>query len=141
LILKVVFDTNIFISAFILPGGRAEAAFLAAIEADFELLTSTAILAETAGKLAEKFDWEEEMVIRAIKLISSASAEVLRTDPSIHSLSDEADNRILECAVEGKASIIVTGDKHLLALRRYGDIRIMRLTDFLEMLAERKSPS
>lgn len=139
--MKVVFDTNIFISAFILPGGKAEEAFLAAIGPDFELLTSIAILVETAGKLAKKFNWEEEMVVRAIKLISSASTEVLKTDPSVHSLADEADNRILECAVEGKASIIVTGDKHLLALRRYRDIRIMRLTDFLAMLADRKSPS
>ncbi|MDP2156838.1 MAG: putative toxin-antitoxin system toxin component, PIN family [Nitrospirota bacterium] len=46
-------------------------------------------------------------------------------------LDDEADNRILECAVAGKAEAIVTGDKAMLMLKRYRDIRIITLSGYL----------
>lgn len=53
---RVVFDTNIYISALALPGGNAEAAYLGAIRGAFELYTSVAILTKTAGMLQTKFD-------------------------------------------------------------------------------------
>ncbi|MDZ7697494.1 MAG: putative toxin-antitoxin system toxin component, PIN family [Deltaproteobacteria bacterium] len=57
--MKVVFDTNIYISAFVIPGGNAEKAYLHAVDGDFELCTSIAILTELARKLDEKFGWEK----------------------------------------------------------------------------------
>jgi len=56
--LKVVFDTNIFISAFVIPGGKAEASYSHALRKDFTLYSSVAILTETAQKLEEKFGWQ-----------------------------------------------------------------------------------
>ncbi len=58
--MKVVFDTNIYISAFVIPGGNAEKAYLHAVDGDFELYTSIAILTELARKLDEKFGWGKE---------------------------------------------------------------------------------
>ena len=58
--MRVVFDTNIFISAFVIPGGNAEEAYLHAIRATFELFTSVPILVETANKLKIKFEWSDE---------------------------------------------------------------------------------
>jgi uncharacterized protein len=58
--LRVVFDTNIYISAFVIPGGNAESAYLSAIHGNFELCTSVAILTELARKLEEKFGWENK---------------------------------------------------------------------------------
>ncbi|MGH2668125.1 MAG: putative toxin-antitoxin system toxin component, PIN family, partial [bacterium] len=49
--MRVVFDTNIFISAFIVPGSQGERAFLLARRKRFALCTSVAILTETAKKL------------------------------------------------------------------------------------------
>ena len=49
-------------------------------------------------------------------------------------LEDPDDNRILECAVEAKASYIITGDFHLLKLSRYRDIEIVNAFTFLEKL-------
>jgi predicted nucleic acid-binding protein len=43
------------------------------------------------------------------------------------------DNRILECALAAGAEVIVTGDRHLLKLKKYQDIAIIRLADFLRM--------
>jgi predicted nucleic acid-binding protein len=47
-------------------------------------------------------------------------------------VKDEPDNRILECALAGRAEVIVTGDHALLALGEYGRVRIMSLRDYLE---------
>ena len=47
-------------------------------------------------------------------------------------LKDEPDNRILECAISGKADLIVTGDKEMLGLKEYLGIKIERLRDYLE---------
>jgi len=131
--LKVVFDTNIFISAFAIPGSKAEEAYLHGLKGDFDLYSSVAILTKTAQKLREKFAWAENQIVRLLKLISKL-ATVIKTSPHLHPLTDEPDNRILECAVEAKAEFIVTGDKHLLSLKHFQNIKIISLSNFLEIL-------
>ena len=135
--MKVVFDTNIFISAFAIPGGRAEEAYIHALRRNFTLYSSVAILTETAQKLREKFGWEQTRITRLLKAISKV-AIVLKTKPHIHLLADEPDNRVLECAVEVGADLIVTGDKHLLALEHFQSINIVRLSDFIQKFSEGK---
>lgn len=132
--MKVVFDTNVFISAFVIPGGKAEEAYLHAIKGDFTLYSSVAILHETAQKLREKFGWEENRIARLLKTIAKI-AIVIKTQPHLHLLADEPDNRIIECAMEAKAEFIVTGDKHLLSLKHFQDIDIISLSGFLEALS------
>jgi putative PIN family toxin of toxin-antitoxin system len=131
--LKVVFDTNIFISAFVISGSKAEEAYLDCLKGHFTLYSSVAILTETAQKLREKFGWEENKIIRLLKIISKV-AIIIKTRPHIHLLDDDPDNRILECAIEVKADFIVTGDKHLLSLKHFQNIHILKLSDFLEIL-------
>ena len=46
--------------------------------------------------------------------------------------ADEADNRILECAVTAKAHLIVTGDNHLRTLGRFRSITIVSPREFLD---------
>ena len=131
--MRVVFDTNIFISAFAIPGGSAEEAYLHAVRGTFELFTSVSILTEVANTLRLKFDWSEDEVRHLLRSISN-TATVLKTQPDLHILKDEPDNRILECAVLAQAQIIVSGDRHLLSLKRYHDVSIERLADFLKLL-------
>ncbi len=131
--MRVVFDTNIYISAFAIPGGSAEEAHLKAIQGEFELFTSVAILTETARVLQVKFDWDEEKVRHAIQEISQ-TATVLRPRPTLHDLKDEPDNRILECAIAAQADSIVSADRHLLALKRHANSAILSLADFLAEL-------
>jgi len=130
--LKVVFDSNIFISAFAIPGGKAEQAFLHAVKGIFSLYTSVSILTETTQKLREKFDWDDKRIIQLLKFIKK-KAIILKTEATLHVLKDEPDNRILECAIEGKVKFIVTGDKHLLDLKEYKDIKIINLSNFLTL--------
>ena len=131
--MKVVFDTNIYISAFVIPGGNAEKAYIHAIDGDFELCTSVSILTELARKLEEKFGWEKQKIAQLITSISSL-AIVLKTTPWLKVVSDDPDNRILECGVKAAADFVVTGDKHLLKLKNYEHLEIIRLSTFLSIL-------
>ena len=134
--MKVVFDTNIYISAFVIPGGNAEKAYLHAIDGDFELCTSIAILTELARKLDEKFGWEKQKIVQLLTSISDV-ATVLKTTPLLKVLSDDPDNRILECALKAGAAFLVTGDKHLLKLRNYENFEIMKLANFLRIVQQK----
>ena len=138
--MRVVFDTNIYISAFGIPGGNAENAYLSAVHGTFELCTSVAILTELARKLEEKFGWEKQQIAQLITSIADV-AVVLKTTPSLKVLSDDPDNRILECAVEAEAQLLVTTDKHLLKLEQYGDFKIVELSDFLTILQQTPTES
>lgn len=128
---RVVFDTNIYISALITPGGRAEAAYMLALEGKIDLFTSIPILTETAKKLRDKFQWDDEKIAAAIRHISAIAA-VRKPAKRLAILADDPDNRILECAVDAGAVYIVTGDRHLLDLAAYEDTKIITLTAFLK---------
>lgn len=132
--MRVVFDTNIYISAFITPGGRGEAAFTAAMDGRFRLFTSIPILTETARKLTGKFRWERERMAEAVQHIATV-AKTVRPRRRLTVLADDPDNRILECASASRADYIVTGDKHLLKLGRYGSTKIVTLIEFLGLLS------
>ena len=131
--MRVVFDTNIYISALAIPGGDAEDAYLEAVRGTFGPYASVAILTETARVLQMKFDWAEDKVREAVQAISQV-ATVLRPRPTLHILKDEPDNRILECAIAAQAEFVVSGDRHLLALTRHADITMISLADFLTKL-------
>jgi len=128
--MRVVFDTNIFISAFITAGGRGEAAYLKAVNGEVELFTSVPILTELAGKLRGKFHWEDEQIKAAVRHVAAVAA-VVKPVERLAVLADEPDNRILECALESRAELIVTGDRHLLELARYEGTDIVSLAAFL----------
>ncbi len=130
--MRAVFDTNIYISAFAFPGGRAEEAFLLALDGYFTLCVSTAIMAETAEILAHKFVWEPEPLSGLIKFMGQL-ARVATVPHRLKILADAPDNRILECAEEAEAQYIVTGDRHLLDLKQYKTTRILALSDFLAL--------
>jgi putative PIN family toxin of toxin-antitoxin system len=133
--LKVVFDTNIFISAFVIPGGKAEAAYSHALKKDFTLYSSVAILTETAQKLREKFGWQQDKITSLLKAIAKVGI-VIRTEPHLHLLADEPDNRVLECAEAVGANFIVTGDKHLLFLKHFQNSTVVKLSDFLRLISK-----
>lgn len=131
--MRVVFDTNIYVSAFAIPGGDAEEAFRHAVHGTFELLISVPILTETARVLQTKFDWSSERVQQLI-LYLSQTATLVEATPRLHILHDEPDNRILECALESHADYIVTGDRHLLGLAQHETTRVIKLAEFLALL-------
>lgn len=131
--MKAVFDRNIFISAFTFPGGNAGAAVLAALEGRVELFISKPIIHEVLYILSRKFDCNAEELARAGVFLSELAMPV-QPRGRISVLKDEPDNRILECALAAHAEVIVTGDKAMLELHQYKDIRIVALNEFLGLL-------
>lgn len=127
---RVVFDTNVYISAFTSQGSKAEKAYLIAVKGGIELYTSVAILTETAKKLREKFLWDDDKITAALKHISRV-ATVLKPNIKLKLLKDNPDNRVLECAKQANANLIVTGDKHLLDLKAFDNIGITNVAGFL----------
>ena len=129
--MKAVFDTNIFISAIAIPGSRAEAAILKVVAGHVRLVISREIIHEVLDVLARKFDRSAEELARVAVYLSDL-AEIVAPRRRLKILMDEPDNRILECAVTGKADAIVTGDQAMLRLGAYRGIRIISLNEFLE---------
>lgn len=128
--MRVVFDTNIFISAFMFPGGRAEAALAKVVEGDVQLFVSKALIHEVLDVLSRKFDRDAEELAR-VAVYMSELGKVVQSKRKLAVLRDEPDNRILECGVAGRADVIVTGDQAMLALGEYKGVRIVTLKDFL----------
>ncbi|MBN1223091.1 MAG: putative toxin-antitoxin system toxin component, PIN family [Candidatus Aminicenantes bacterium] len=132
--IRVVFDTNILISAFLFSG-KPEQLFELARSRTFHLLTSSSILAEFANCLRTKFDWEDEDITDAIRTVGY-SAELVRPTAEIDILSNGADNRILDCAIAGKADYIVSGDRHLLELKTFKNVRILRAAELIKIISK-----
>lgn len=130
---RAVFDTNVYISALIAPGGTAEKAYLSAINGNNALFTSIAILTETARKLRDKFLWEDDKITAALRHIGRA-AHIVKPAVKLKLLKDDPDNRILECAKEAKADFVVTGDRHLLHLKEFEGIKVVTIREFLDIL-------
>jgi putative PIN family toxin of toxin-antitoxin system len=129
--MRVVFDTNIFVSAFAIPGSLAEKAILRIIEGLDTLILSKELLDELLFILSVKFSRDREEISR-IALFLSEMSEWVAPAFHLHVLEDKADNRILECAIRGKADVIVTGDKAMLKLRDYKEVKIISLRAYLD---------
>ena len=129
--MKVVFDTNVYVSALTLPKGAAAQAIDRIVTAEHELFLSKPILDELLGVLARKFAREREELAR-VALFLSELATTVRTKRRLSVLDDHADNRVLECGLAGRVDAIVTGDKQMLHLGPYGDFRIITIRQFLE---------
>ena len=100
--IRVVADTNIYISA-ILFGGKPEEIRKLARQGTIELLVSETILAEIAGVLKRKFGWSDWQISEVIKDIRSITTLITPVSALSVIKEDEPDNRVLECAAEGKA--------------------------------------
>jgi len=127
--LRVVLDSNVFISIFSHSHSVLFPIWHHAIHRRYVLLISPAIIREVASVLRRKFRWEEPRILFHLKLITHVG-ELVTPTVAIEAISnDPADNRILECAIAGDANLIVSGDRHLLRLGDYeGSPSFDRLT-------------
>jgi hypothetical protein len=131
--IKVVLDTNVFISAILIPGSNPDK-IMQLVKCEFiHVIISPGILDEleqtlknklkySAGKIRDVMIWIEHLV-NVINPIHTVSM-VCKT---------EIGHRILECALSGEAMFIISGDKNnLLCLKKYKNIDILSPAEFLE---------
>jgi putative PIN family toxin of toxin-antitoxin system len=135
--LKVVLDTNVYISAFTHPQGPLLKIWQRARKRHFHSFISPAIIGEVARVLREDFMWPEEAITARLKVLASTSEIVVPKDRLQAVVDDPDDHHILECAVEADADLIVSGDQHLRRLKLFQGIGIVTPINFLRTLGEK----
>ncbi len=133
--MRVMIDTNIFISAVLFPKGQASAALLKALVSPYQPVTCDYVIDELRRKFREK--WPDRITELDAFLYTSLSViEVVKTpETSIadeNLIRDEKDRPILRAALDAGADPFLTGDKDFLE-SAVTDPRIISVYDFLMM--------
>ena len=128
--MKIVFDTNVLLAAFISPSGRSHE-LVERCATLHKIICSEFIIGELRDKLLNKFERESSEVERAIALLRVRMQIVIPTPLDEPVSRDSKDDPILGTAIAGEAERIITGDKDLLVLESYRGIKIMKPSDFL----------
>ena len=140
--LKAVLDTNVLVSSLLVKVGLPAGVVDAWRQRQYVLVTSPDLIAEVRAtlnypRLRRKYLFTDEDVARLVSLLEQdalvvpGQAEVtgvIRDDP--------ADEKVLACAVDAEADVIVSGDSHLLALGEYEGIPVLTARTLFERLAE-----
>lgn len=130
-----VFDTNILLSALLSTNGKPFRCLALAKIGQVESVTCQEILDEFAEKLLVKFKFSEEMTQLAVKEVRDFS-HLIEISGTLKVVPDDSDDdMVIECAVVGNATHIVTGDKHLLSLTNHQSIAIVKAAEFVALLA------
>ena len=130
---KVVLDTNVFISALFWKGAPYQI-FRKILRGAILNFTSPQILEELKERLLDKFKLPPEKVKEFLEIIVFSSQIVYPKKKLNIVKKDPEDNKILECALEAKASFIISGDKHLLEIKEYKGIKIVTPREFISRI-------
>ncbi|MBU0677657.1 MAG: putative toxin-antitoxin system toxin component, PIN family [Verrucomicrobia bacterium] len=138
--MNIVCDTNILVSG-ILFGGHARDILRQASRGNVTNFVSADILRELETVLARpKFGLHSEQTLAIIALVRD-TYDYVEPDTSVDAVSDDPDdNRILEAAFCADAEYIVSGDKHLLSLKEWEGIRIVKASTFIQKVLGQHSP-
>jgi putative PIN family toxin of toxin-antitoxin system len=103
-----------------------------ALAGAFQLVTSPILLDELDEKLRFKFLWSPAKVDQARSALE-VLCDVVSTTASVCIVKDDPDDeRVLECAIAGRADYVVSGDQHLLKLGSYDRIPIVTVRQFMD---------
>lgn len=136
--MRVVIDTNIIVSALIVPSGKPAAAINAWLEGKFTLLTCAAHIDELHSTLEKPRVAALIKPHKAGRLVNQIKrfAEDVGPLPSVKRSSDPTDDFLLALSEAGNADYLVTGDKSgLLALDHHKATRIVSASDFAALFA------
>ena len=132
MVLRVVIDTNIYISAIFWNGKPREVIDLGR-DGKIMIFTSLDIENEIAGKLKTTFKLAEEDVNQILLDFSTFTLPIRINKQLIVVQDDPDDNKFIECALECKANYIISGDRHLLNLKEYEGIKLIKSSAFLKV--------
>ncbi len=132
--LKVVIDTNVFVSGLTFKGKPREVLDLI-WRGDIEACISSFILKELEETLRKDFSWDRDQIKHTIEKIKARTILIQPKNKVSVIIENDDDNRILECAIEGTVQYLISGDrKHLLPLKEYQGTKIISPSDFLKLL-------
>jgi len=133
---KIVIDTNIYISA-IFWGGKPRSVVDLGRNGQVSIFTSSQIEKEINKKLKTKFGLSDEEVAQILLDFSTFTLPIKASRKITVIDDDPDDDKFIECAVASRAGFIVSGDKHLLSLKEYKGIKIMKAGDFLSLFLKK----
>ena len=136
--MRLVLDTNIYVSNLISEKGNPAKIVRWWLEGEYDVLVTQPIIDEILRvtdyeRIKKKYAKVRENRLEYVALIAE---QALWTEPRQRLdvvVSDESDNRYVECAVAGGAQYIVTGDEHLLELGEYEGIRLLSPAAFVAL--------
>ncbi len=136
--MRIVLDTNIFVSNLISDKGNPARIVRWWLEGEYDVLVTQPIVDEILRvtgyeRIQKKYAKVRENRLEFVALISEQAVWVEPEEQLDVIAADESDNRYVECAVAGNAQYIVTGDKHLLDLREYEGIPILTPAAFVTL--------
>ena len=132
--IRVVLDTNVYISAIII-GGVCEKLFEEIQKRDFKIFISPFLVQEIIKVLKKKFKWDDEMIQFVICFLLEKAILIYPQKEVFIIKEKEDDNRILELALEAKAHFLISGDKkHILPLKKINHTQIISPKNFLKIL-------
>lgn len=132
--MRVVVDTNVLFSALALGKDSPPLKVLELVrQGKIEAVVSPFILAELENALARKAGWDSTRVLELRRRLKTI---LVLIEPHTHITTikrKDADNRILECAVDAQANVLVTGDhKDIRPLGNVREVEILTPREFLE---------
>jgi uncharacterized protein len=138
--MRATLDTNTVISGSLWHGPPHRLLKAAEPDDDFlELFTTSELLAEleevlSRPKFAARLELANKTVREVVEEFANAAEIVIpeRIEPVV--IRDPDDDTVLACAVASQSDVIVSGDKDLLDLGEYQDIRILKAADLLTEL-------
>ncbi len=139
--LRVVLDTNIFVSSLLVKVGVPAQVLDAWRARRYMLVISQAIMAEihatlNYGHIRRKYNITDEDVEQLMALIQQDALFVVGAANVAGAIpADPSDEKILACALDGRADLVVRGNLHLLDLGQYRGISIVNARQFLARLA------
>ena len=130
--MRIVLDTNVFISGVFFTGPPHQI-LKAWRDGKVRILVSPSILEEYHRVRIELASQFNDVDLKPFLDLLAVQAEIILA-PSLPLVIDEdpSDNKFLECAVAGNAACIVSGDRHLLKLSNFQEIRILKPRDFVQ---------
>jgi len=132
--MKLVLDSNIFISAFYW-GGNPQKVIVRIIEGLDELYISNEILDEIAKVMMRpKFKSGPQIIDKYIKTIENIGKKVFITGEIKGVCRDKDDDNKIECGILCGADYIITGDNDLLILEKYKGIKIITAKEYLNII-------
>ncbi len=130
---KVVIDTNVFVSGLTFKGKPREVLDLI-WRGDIEACISFFILKELEEILKKDFSWDRDQIKYTVEKIKAKTILVQPKNRVSVIKENDDDNRILECAIEGRVQYLISGDRrHLLPLKEYDRIKILSPAEFLKL--------
>ena len=133
--IRVVLDTNTIVSG-IGWSGPPRIVLDAALASKFVLIISPVLLDEVRRVLSyPRLRSLPQARVQEVLALLPLIAHLVEPEEQLHIIrSDPADNRVLECALAGEASYIVSGDEHLTALETFRGIAIVTAAEFVKFL-------